>query len=54
MYAPLQSNIGKALIKEYEIDVSKTDSILLYVPEKGILYKSTAALKIAFYLKFLK
>ena len=52
MFAPLQSDIGKQLIEKYNIDVSKTDSILLYERKKGILYKSTAALKIASYLKF--
>ncbi len=50
MFAPLQSHIGQQLINEYDIDTSKTDSILLYHPEKGMFYKSTAALKIASHL----
>ncbi|WP_344788497.1 thiol-disulfide oxidoreductase DCC family protein [Postechiella marina] len=52
MFAPLQSNIGKQLIKTYNIDPKKTDSILLFIPEKGIVSKSTAALKIASKLGF--
>lgn len=47
MFAPLQSVIGQQLIANYNIDTSKTDSILLYVPEKGIHYRSAAALKIS-------
>ena len=46
-FAPLQSEIGEEIIKKYEIDTTKTDSILLYSPENGLSYKSTAALKIA-------
>jgi len=45
-FAPLQSDIGKEIIKIYKIDISKTDSILLYSNEKGLSYKSTAVLKI--------
>lgn len=52
MFAALQSDAGKAIIKTYNIDTKKTDSILLYSPEKGIDYKSTAALKIALKLGF--
>jgi predicted DCC family thiol-disulfide oxidoreductase YuxK len=47
MFAPLQSKIGQQLITEYKIDTAKVDSIILYIPEKGISYRSTAALKIA-------
>lgn len=50
MFAPLQSNIGKQLIQKYNLDISKTDSILLYNPEKGLFSRSTAALKIASHL----
>jgi len=46
-FAPLQSGIGKKIIKEHQIDTNKMDSILLYSQEKGIVYKSTAALHIA-------
>ncbi len=52
MFTALQSNIGKEVIEEFKIDTSKIDSILLYTPEKGIDYKSTAALKIASQLGF--
>ncbi|WP_067148031.1 thiol-disulfide oxidoreductase DCC family protein [Pseudotamlana agarivorans] len=52
MFAALQSEIGKKIIKAYNIDTEKTDSILLYSPEKGISYKSTAALKVALKLGF--
>lgn len=46
-FAPLQSSIGETIINQFSIDTSKTDSILLYSPEKGLSYKSSAALKIA-------
>lgn len=52
MFAPLQSNIGQQIIKKYNIDTSKIDSILLYTPENKLFYKSTAALKIALHLGF--
>ncbi|MCK5401821.1 MAG: DUF393 domain-containing protein [Flavobacteriaceae bacterium] len=52
MFATLQSNIGKQIIEEYNIDPNKTDSIILYESKKGISYKSTAVLKIAFNLTF--
>lgn len=51
-FAPLQSNVGKQIIKAFNIDTSKVDSIILYNPDKGIHYKSTAALKIASQLGF--
>ena len=52
MFAALQSEVGQQIIKEYNIDTAKTDSILLYTPEVRISSKSTAALKIAFQLGF--
>ena len=52
MFAPLQSDIGKQLIKHYNLDTSKTDSILLYCEEKGLKIKSTAAIAIASKLGF--
>lgn len=52
MFTPLQSDIGKSIIKHFNIDTTKIDSILLYTPEQGIHYKSTAALKIALKLGF--
>lgn len=51
-YTALQSEVGQAIIKTFNIDTSKTDSILLYSPENTISYKSTAALKIASKLGF--
>ena len=53
-FTPLQSNTGKQLIETHNIDTQKVDSILLYTSEKGIDYKSTAALKIANNLGFPK
>lgn len=52
MFTALQSDAGKAILSTFEIDIQKIDSILLYHPEKGISYKSTAALKIAAKLGF--
>ena len=48
MFAALQSDIGNQIIKHFKIDASKTDSILLYSPEKNSLkIKSSAALHVA-------
>lgn len=52
MFAALQSEFGKQFIKDHQIDTKKMDSILLYTSEDCISYKSTAALKIAYYLGF--
>ena len=51
-FAPLQSEIGQKIIKAYNIDTNKTDSILLYAPNKGLFSRSTAVLKIASKLSF--
>ena len=51
-FTTLQSEIGQTIIKKYNIDVSKTDSILLFTNEDGIKVKSTAALHIAKHLGF--
>ncbi|WP_027126366.1 thiol-disulfide oxidoreductase DCC family protein [Gelidibacter mesophilus] len=51
-YTALQSEIGQAVLEKFTIDTTKTDSILLYSPQNGISYKSTAALKIASKLGF--
>ncbi|OBX26528.1 putative DCC family thiol-disulfide oxidoreductase YuxK [Gelidibacter algens] len=51
-YTALQSDVGKEIIETFNIDTAKMDSILLYSVEKGIYYKSTAALKIASQLGF--
>lgn len=52
MFATLQSNIGKQIIEQYNLDSSKTDSILLYSETNGLYVKSTAALKIVKHLGF--
>ncbi|WP_408004049.1 thiol-disulfide oxidoreductase DCC family protein [Psychroserpens sp.] len=52
LFAPLQSEIGESIIKDFNIDRSKTDSILLYSEDKGLAIKSTAALKISKHLGF--
>ncbi len=46
-YASLQSEIGKKLIAERNIDISKIDSILLIDPKIAYYHKSTAALQIS-------
>ena len=51
-FTALQSKTGMALTEEFQIDTSKTDSVILYTPNKGLDYKSTAALKIAYHLGF--
>jgi predicted DCC family thiol-disulfide oxidoreductase YuxK len=52
LFAPLQSEIGQAIIKKYDIDTNKTDSILLYSETRGLKTKSTAALLVAKQLGF--
>lgn len=52
MFAPLQSDVGLEVIKKFDIDASKTDSILLYSLEHGLSVKSSAALNIAKHLGF--
>ena len=47
MFAALQSNVGQEIIKTFNIDTSKTDSILLYSTENGLSSKSTAALNVS-------
>lgn len=50
-FAPLQSDTGKLITKQFGINTSKTDSILLY-NTNAVYSKSVAALKIASKLKF--
>lgn len=52
VFTALQSETGKEILKECQIDTSKVDSILLFNPKKGMTYKSTAALNIASHLGF--
>lgn len=47
LFTALQGETANTLLKEFKIDNSKIDSIILYEPEKGVSIKSTAALKIA-------
>lgn len=51
-FAPLQSKVGQTIVKHYNIDQSKTDSILLYSKDTGLSIKSSAALKTAKHLGF--
>lgn len=51
VFAPLQSETGKAIIDKFQIDTTKTDSILLYNPKtKSLKQKSSAAIGIAKHL----
>ena len=52
MFASLQSTVGKQIIDNFNIDTSKTDSILLYSEENGLKSKSSAALQVAKQLGF--
>ncbi|MDX2302507.1 MAG: thiol-disulfide oxidoreductase DCC family protein [Microscillaceae bacterium] len=50
-FASLQSEEGQKLLKEHQLSSSEFDSIVLILGVKHFT-KSTAALKIAFYLRF--
>lgn len=53
LFAPLQSDIGKEIIKKFNINPNTIDSILLYNPAKNsLIYKSSAALHVAKQLGF--
>ncbi len=53
LFAPLQGEFGQQLINEFNIDTTKTDSILLFNNEKRKVHsKSTAALRVASHLGF--
>jgi len=52
MFAPLQSEVGIKIIKEFNLKSTNTDSILLYSMERGLKIKSSAALAIASKLGF--
>ena len=47
LFAALQSAIGKEIIETFNVDPSKTDSIILYSKAKGVKVKSSAALLVA-------
>ena len=49
LFAPLQSSVGRKMLKEQKIDVNYTDSLVFFGRGK-ILVSSTAALRIFSYL----
>lgn len=46
-FVALQSDLGQEIIKHIGVDISKTDSIILYEPGHAYYYKAQAALNIA-------
>lgn len=46
-FVSIQSNLGQKIINYLGIDLSKVDSIILYIPNKAYYTKSNAALRIA-------
>ena len=46
-FVALQSDLGIEIIKHIGIDITKTDSIILYEPGTAYYYKSNAVIKIA-------
>jgi predicted DCC family thiol-disulfide oxidoreductase YuxK len=46
-FVSIQSELGQKIISHIGIDLSKVDSIILYIPNKAYFTKSNAALKIA-------
>ena len=46
-FASLQSEIGEQILKHIGVDVSKVDSIVLYVPGEAYYFKAEAAMQIA-------
>ena len=46
-FVTLQSELGQKIVKHIKIDISKTDSIILYEPGLSYHYKAEAALLIA-------
>ena len=49
LFAPLQSSVGRKMLKEQKIDVNYTDSLVFFEEEKFSV-SSTAALRIFSYL----
>ena len=47
LFTSIQSNVGKNIINELGIDISKIDSIVLYIPRGNYFIKSEAVFKIA-------
>ena len=52
LFTPLQGETAKPILEYYNIDTREIDSIILYQPNNGVTFKSTAALKIASKLGF--
>ncbi|RDI04552.1 thiol-disulfide oxidoreductase DCC family protein [Flavobacterium sp. AG291] len=46
-FVALQSDLGKEIISHIGLDISKTDSIVLYEPGHAYYYKSQAAFEIS-------
>ena len=46
-FVAIQSELGQKIIKHIGVDISKTDSIILYEPTVAYYYKAEAAFKIA-------
>ena len=46
-FVALQSDLGQEIAKYLGIDISKTDSIILYEPGRAYYYKAEAAINIA-------
>jgi predicted DCC family thiol-disulfide oxidoreductase YuxK len=46
-FAAIQSEIGQQIVQHIGVDITKTDSILLYEPGHAYYYKAEAALMIA-------
>lgn len=46
-FVALQSDLGQEIVKHIGLDISKTDSIILYQPGHAYYYKAEAAFKIA-------
>lgn len=49
-FVPIQSELGKEILKHIGIDIQNIDSIVLYEPGIAYYYKSQAALEIAKHL----
>lgn len=49
-FVAIQSELGQKIIKHIGVDLSKTDSILLYEPRNAYYYKAEAVFKISEYL----
>jgi predicted DCC family thiol-disulfide oxidoreductase YuxK len=52
LFAPLQGETAQQILEYYKINTREIDSIILYQPNKGVYFKSTAALKISSKLGF--